>query len=28
MPFAMAVIMVLLALFVSGLYLDITQPLR
>ena len=28
MPFAMGVIMVLLALFVSGLYLDITQPLR
>ena len=28
MPFAMAVIMVLLVLFVSGLYLDITQPLR
>ena len=26
MPFAMGVIMVLLALFVSGLYLDITQP--
>jgi membrane-associated protease RseP (regulator of RpoE activity) len=28
MPFAMGVIMVLLALFVSGLYLDVTQPLR
>ena len=28
MPFAMGVIMVLLALFFSGLYLDITQPLR
>jgi membrane-associated protease RseP (regulator of RpoE activity) len=28
MPFAMGVIVVLLALFVSGLYLDITQPLR
>ena len=27
MPFAMAVIMVLLFLFVSGLYLDITDPL-
>ena len=28
MPFAMAVIVVLLALFMSGLYLDVTQPLR
>jgi membrane-associated protease RseP (regulator of RpoE activity) len=28
MPFAMGVIMVLLLLFVSGLYLDVTQPLR
>jgi membrane-associated protease RseP (regulator of RpoE activity) len=28
MPFAMGVIMVLLVLFVSGLYLDVTQPLR
>ena len=28
MPFAMGVIMVLLILFVSGLYLDVTQPLR
>ena len=28
MPFAMGVIMVLLLLFMSGLYLDITQPLR
>ena len=28
MPFAMGVIVVLLALFMSGLYLDITQPLR
>ncbi len=28
MPFAMGVIVVLLALFVSGLYLDVTQPLR
>jgi membrane-associated protease RseP (regulator of RpoE activity) len=28
MPFAMGVIIVLLALFMSGLYLDVTQPLR
>lgn len=28
MPFAMGVIVVLLVLFMSGLYLDITQPLR
>ena len=28
MPFAMGVIVLLLALFMSGLYLDITQPLR
>jgi membrane-associated protease RseP (regulator of RpoE activity) len=28
MPFAMGVIVVLLALFMSGLYLDVTQPLR
>jgi len=27
MPFAMAVMMVLLLLFMSGLYLDITKPL-
>jgi hypothetical protein len=27
MPFAMTVIAVLLLLFMSGLYLDITQPL-
>ena len=28
MPFAMGVIVVLLFLFMSGLYLDITRPLR
>ena len=28
MPFAMGVIVVLLVLFMSGLYLDVTQPLR